>query len=114
MPVLGAVHYRVEIGDERRYFDKIITEEDVDMPRDKLEALVGDGQARVTCSFDLSDKDFGAGFGAHCSVSLTVNQSEDDVDRAADIASSLACRYTEEAVGVATALFQSTIGRRKR
>jgi len=112
--MLGAVHYTVVHGEERRYFDKNITEEDVPMPRDRLAALVGDGQARVTCSFDLSDKDFGAGFGAHCTVSLTVNQSEEDVERASDIAAALASQYTEDAVKVAEALYQAALGRRKR
>jgi len=112
--VVGTLHYRFDIGGEgSQYRDELITEEDIDMPRDKLADLVGDGQARVTCSFELSDKDFGSGFGAHVSVTLTCNQEEKDVDRAADLASSLACKYTAEAVDTARAVYQSTLGRKQ-
>jgi hypothetical protein len=93
------VHWRIQIGaDKSHYFDRPLTYTDFDMGRDQLRELVGDAAARVTCSFELSDKDFGSGFSAHCSVSLACNQHEVDVTRAADIASSLAVRFTSEAL----------------
>ena len=112
---VGTVHFRFDIdGGKSRYYDEFITEEDVDMPRDKLAALVGDGLAKVTCSLELSDKNFGNGFGAHVSVTLTCNQEEEDVDRAADLASVLVSRYAVDAVQVAEAVFKDTLGHPSR
>lgn len=84
------------------------------MPRDRLAALVGDGLAKVTCSFELSDKNFGNGFGSHVSVTLTCNQEEEDVDRAADLASALACKYTSENISTAEGVYRATLGRPER
>ncbi len=107
---IGTVHWRIQFStDKPLYFDRPITPEDVDMPRDKLRDLVGDGNARVACSFELADKDFGNGFGAHCTVSLTCNQSEEDVERAADLASSLAVRFTSDAIDTAEGIYKATL-----
>jgi hypothetical protein len=112
--VLGVVHGRVVVGREAPlYLDRHITEEDTDMPRDRLKALVGDGLARVTSSFELSDKDYGNGFGVHCAVTLTCDQSEDEVDRAADLGAALACRFAESLVDAGHALFKTTIQERR-
>ena len=111
MPALEAtVHWRFQLGANKPYyFDRRITPEDICMPRDKLNDLIGDGNARVTCSFELADKDFGNGFGAHCTVSLTCNQTERDVEDAADLASSLVARFTAEAVDTAEGLYRATL-----
>jgi hypothetical protein len=111
VPALEAtVHWRFQLGaDKPFYFDRLITYEDIHMPRDKLSALIGDGNARVACSFELADKDFGNGFSAHCTVSLACNQTERDVEDAADLASSLAARFTTEAVDTAEGLYRATL-----
>jgi len=44
------------------------------MSSDDIKALVGDGQAKVSISMGLSDKDYGSGFDVHVSVSLTCDQ----------------------------------------
>ena len=107
MSALGVVHWRVQTGAAKsQYFDRPLTYTDFDMGRDRLHELIGDGGARVTCAFDLSDKDFGSGFSAHCSVSLTCNQDERDVARAADIASSLAVRFTTEALETVEGVYE--------
>ncbi len=111
--VIGAVRGRVSIGDgPSQYLDEPIKSEDIDMPRDKLAAIVGDGKAKVTCSFELSDKDYGNGFSAHVAVTLTCNQEEEDVDRAADLASALACKFSSEMIETAEAVYKATLGDR--
>lgn len=65
----------------------------LDIPKDimdELKSLIGDGLARVTVSADMGIKDFGTGAGAMATVSLTCDQSVAGVERAAQIAGSMA------------------------
>jgi hypothetical protein len=47
------------------------------MPTEDIKALVGDGEARVSVSMGMSNKDYGNGFDIHVSVSLTCDQNPD-------------------------------------
>lgn len=77
---IGEVHWKVVVGAEPPLlYDAHITEEDIDMARDELEDLVGDGNAKVTCSMGIKDADYGNGFEAFCSVTLTCNQDRRSV-----------------------------------
>lgn len=68
-----------------------------DIPNmDEITKLVGDGLARVTVSADFGIKDFGTGASAMCSVSLTCNQDDKTIERAAQIAGSLARDIAQE------------------
>ena len=69
------------------------------------EKLLGDGQARVSISKELSTKDFGSGFGAHVSISLACNQDDDTIEKAAEKAGALAMELLEEHLGEAEELY---------
>ena len=108
MLTLGAVHWRVTIDTmSPRYFDAHITEEDIDMPRDTLTRLVGDGLSRVTCSLGLKDSDYGNGFEAFCTVQLTCNQDDDTVRAAQVLAQELGAERMADAFEAAPELFTS-------
>lgn len=96
-------------GHPSRLFERLITEEDVGMARDALERLIGDGNARVSVSMNLSDKAFGSGFGTQVSVSLNVDQRTDAVDDGFQIAKGLALQYTEDAFEEAKDLAQTLL-----
>lgn len=53
---------------------------------DDYEKIIGNGAAKVTVAMDMSHKDFGTGASAMCSVSLSCNQDQATIARAADIA----------------------------
>lgn len=72
---------------------------DSDLPRsimDEIKQLIGDGNARVTVSADFGIKDFGTGASAMASVSLTCNQDQQTIERAARIAGDLARDFAQE------------------
>lgn len=106
--MLGVVHWNLRFGADTHYFDRHLDLSDFDnMPRDQLQALIGDAGARVTCTFELADKDYGNGFSAHCTVSLTCNQEGRDVEEAAELASGLAARFTAEALETAAGIYKA-------
>lgn len=63
---------------------------------DEIQQIVGNGLARVTVSADFGIKDFGTGASAMCSVSLTCNQDNATIERAAKIAGDLARDLAQE------------------
>lgn len=67
------------------------------MAKDHLNNLIGEGDARVSVSYNLKDGEFGRGFGAHVSVSLVCDQRQSSVRNAYDHASELAEDFTNEA-----------------
>ena len=76
------------------------------MGRDSLAELVGDGDARVTASLELKDSDFGTGFGAHVSVSLSVDQTEKCMNGGFSLALDLAQEFVDEAFDTAHSLLR--------
>ena len=63
---------------------------------DEIKQLIGDGNARVTISADFGIKDYGTGASAMASVSLTCNQDQQTIERAARIAGDLARDFAQE------------------
>lgn len=53
----------------------------VEMPVD-LHEIAGDGKAKITLSYDLSNKSYGNGASVMCSLSLTVNQDAETISHA--------------------------------
>ena len=87
MLVLGKGHVTFSFGDDPPDFlDLILTNEDFNMAVDDVEALLGNRGARVAVSLDMGDKDFGNGFGAHVTVSLSCNQDRGTIEEASDLA----------------------------
>jgi len=71
----------------------------LDLPEeymDKYEKLLGNAQARVTVSADMSLKEFGKGTSAMVSVSLNCNQDEETIGQAIDFAGIIARTYCKE------------------
>jgi hypothetical protein len=60
---------------------------------DAYEQLVGDGRAGVAVSADMSNKDYGNGFGSRVSVSLTCNQDAQTIANAIALAGNCARHY---------------------
>lgn len=99
---VGQVDTRVYVGGQPDSLSQQpLTYRELAMPRDTLSKLIGDGGAKVTASMDLKDSDYGSGFGAFVSVSLTVNQDVEDVEVAFGIALDLVSQFVEEAYEVA-------------
>ena len=108
---VGYVKIGVNLDGEPPLIDQFLLDgEDLDMPKDEIKKLVGDGEARVAVSVDLSDKDFGSGFGTHVTVSLTCDQNSDTLDDAFVIAKALAADYAEQAYEEAEDLFRKKMG----
>jgi hypothetical protein len=107
--IIARVKGRVETaGQPSSFFDHYLSEEDIDMPSDRLAELIGDGDARISVSMELKDSDFGTGFGAHVSVSLACAQEESSMNEAAELAMDLASTYVQDAHEVAHAAFKRT------
>lgn len=70
----------------------------VEMPVD-LHELAGDGKAKITLSFDLSNKNYGNGASVMCSISLTVNQDADTISQAFLLARAVCSEEAERALG---------------
>lgn len=69
----------------------------VEMPME-LHELSGDGKAKITLSYDLSNKNYGNGASVMCSISLTVNQDEDTISHAFLLARSVCAEEAERAL----------------
>ncbi len=96
--VVGKAVARLHIkGEPDAFIEKLLTPEEVGMSRDSLSELVGDGDARVTASLELKDSDYGTGFGAHVSVSLSVDQTEEMVEAGFGLALDYAGEFVSEA-----------------
>ena len=88
-------------GSPTRFFQVDISASEVGLSDDQVAALIGDGAARLTVSLDMADKNFGSGFGAHVSVSLTTNQDEDSLRQAHAIATGISEEFLLESFNVA-------------
>ena len=72
----------------------------------EISDLVGDARAKVSVSYGMSDKDFGNGFDAHVSVSLSCDQDEDIIGFAYEAASVVAQEMVQEAILEAKGLYE--------
>lgn len=78
------------------------------MPEDRLRALADPSAARITVSMDLKDNDYGKGFGAFVSVSITCEQTQDAMDEAYVLASETSSRMVADAHALALETFRRT------
>ena len=76
------------------------------MSSDRVARLLGSGDSRVAVSMELKDKDMGSGYGAFVTVSLSCDATEDAVDEAAELATSLAKDHVTEAYFEAQRLYK--------
>jgi len=78
---------------------------------DQYKQLIGDGNASVSVSTDMSIKKFGAGSSAMVTVSLTCNQDQQTIAAAIDLAAQTgryyAKAYQQQAEGELRTLLQS-------
>ena len=103
---VGQIDVDVTVEDDI-YSDNIpLDSEDLGMPHDEIKKLVGDGEARVSVSTKLDDKDYGSGFGTFVTVSLTCDQNSDSLDDAFVIANALSSEYADQAYDEAEELFR--------
>lgn len=85
------VHTHLKVNDQN--IDHLVYEGEAQMSQaqqDEYRALIGDGQARVSVSRDLSEKDYGNGGGVQVTVSLTCDQSQAALNQAIVLAHQLA------------------------
>jgi hypothetical protein len=94
-------------GQPTRFFDETIDEEDVELARDELERVLGDKEAKVTTSLNMNDKNFGNGFGAMVSVTLTCGQERRSMDEANALALDLTASYLSDAFKTAQELYEA-------
>ena len=92
--------------DDPLIFNDQLTEEDLAMSGDEVQDMVGDGNAKVSVSFGMSDKDFGNGFDAHISISLTCDQDREMIEFAYEAASDLAAEMCAGAFQKAKDLYK--------
>ena len=62
------------------------------MPANEIHNLVGNGDAKVSVSMGVAEKDFGNGFDVHVSVTLTCEQDDDIIGFAYEAASDIASK----------------------
>jgi len=98
---IGQIKGQLTLGEQAFDLSQPLTTEDLEMPSEDIKALVGDGEARVSVSFGMSDKDYGRGFDVHASVTLTCDQDYDVIgfayEAATDIASTIMADAKERA-----------------
>lgn len=79
-----------------------IYEGDIEMSQQQaadLKQMIGDGQAKVTASREISSKDYGNGGSVFVSVTLTCDQSQQMIDYAAGMAGYFADKNATEQHG---------------
>ena len=87
-----------------------------EVPRSVMDAyqqVVGNGLAKVTVSADMSIKDFGTGASAMCAVTLSCNQDQQTIERAAQLAGELARGFAQENRARAERELQAIVDARK-
>jgi hypothetical protein len=71
------------------------------MDAEDIRDLIGDGNARVSLSLGMADKDFGSGYDVHVTVSLTCDQHRRVIllayEAAGDIVSDMVLEARERA-----------------
>ena len=77
----------------------IIDVAQTDLPEeymDQYKQILGNAQAKVSVGADMALKEFGSGAGAHVSVTLSCDQSQDVIETAIDLAGKIARAYCVE------------------
>ena len=87
-----------------------VTLEDLCMDSDEIKDLVGDARAKVSVSLGMSEKDYGNGFDAMVSVTLTCDQDREIIGFAYSVASDLAQEICEDAYSKAQTMYNEKKG----
>jgi hypothetical protein len=85
-----------------------VTGRELNLPPDELRALVGDGNAKIVVGMDLKESDYGTGFSAFVSVTLTCNQDMETIWLAHGLAEKLASELCSESYVAAKKVFNET------
>jgi len=83
------------VGKPDTYITKILDEFPEDL-MDEYRKIIGDGLAKVTVGGEVSIKEYGTGASGFASVTLTCNQDELTIDKAAKLAGDFAKNYAHE------------------
>jgi len=87
-------------GDKNKTYNEVaqlgLQDDYMEVLMDKYEELIGDGQAHISVSSDMSIKDFGTGAGAMVTISLSCNQDAVTIEKAIDFAGVLARQFAAE------------------
>lgn len=82
-------------GDTHFHLDQVDLSKDAKF-MDRYAQILGNAQARVSVSADMSLKEFGSGAGAMVTVTLSCNQDSATIESAIDLAGELARNYCAE------------------
>jgi hypothetical protein len=77
----------------------------------KVEELLGDGNASITVSSELKNSDYGNAYGTFVSVKLTCNQDLDSIAAARDVAQQLAGESCEAGFEIMRDRFEFVMGK---
>lgn len=102
---MGQIRGSLRICGQLYNFDHALTTEDLSMSANEISDLVGDANARISVSYGMSDKDYGNGFDAHVSVSLSCDQEEAIIGFAYEAASGVAQEKMRDAILKAKELY---------
>jgi len=69
-----------------------------DMDENMLDQFIGDGNAKITVSMEVSDKEFGRGVSVMASVTVTVNQDDESIKMAYHYASAVLKEKVKETI----------------
>lgn len=105
--IIGQVTGEINVdGQPPLLFEKELTREYLGMSRDAFTDLVGDGNGRISVTMNRKDMDFGTGFGASVTTSLTCDQSAEGLEDGFMLAKGLTLQYLDDAYGEIEDTFQ--------
>lgn len=93
-------------GQPEMLSEKLLPAHAVAIPEDRLREIADPAAARITVSMDLKDNNYGSGFSAFVSVSITCEQTRETMDEAYGLASDMASRMVADAHQLALETFR--------
>jgi hypothetical protein len=102
---IGQIKGALTVGERSFTFDHALTTEDFSMATSEIKDFIGDAGARISVSLGMSDKNYGTGFDAHVSVTLTCDQDADVIGFAHEAASEIVAEKILEVMDVARELW---------
>tara|TARA_Y100000034_G_C6766543_1_gene341734 strand:+ start:232 stop:570 length:339 start_codon:yes stop_codon:yes gene_type:complete len=95
---MGSVHINMAGEDPLppQVVETPITHDELGIAMDELQVLLGDGEAKVTTSLGMKESDYGNGYDAHVSVTLSCAQDEIAIRHAYEHASEIAAQFCQE------------------
>ena len=103
---IGQIRGSLRVGQDFYNFDHALTTEHFSMSTEEISELVGDANAKVSVSYGIADKDFGNGFDAHVSISLSCDQDREIIGFAYEAASDVAEETMRNAISRAKELYE--------